>query len=286
MTRRLSHGREPIVPSSLCYVCVIGAAVQGAESFLEEPEGYVLTGLWDGRIVRLLSERRLQHVASTGAFAPLCLHLFIVALNGKRRRGRIFASLVARRRSRMFSLLGCSLYSVFLLSPLCAPGCPVAFRHSAGVHHGSSCSLEKQKHESTRCARPLGLQFASSPKKGDKILNLVVCDAWRGLLHVPVPSRQQMEMGTPPTPPSSTRELLKGKDSAELHIANAITEETNGRFYVTDSSSRSDAGRVGTKSPSFSYYLLPVYTYIWIRLYAYSHICFVSTYARSFSVFL
>lgn len=151
----------------------------GAESFLEEPEGYVLTGLWDGRIVRLLSEWRFQHVASTG------------------------------------------------------------------MHHGTACSLEKQKEESTRCARPLGLQFASLPKKGDKTLNVVVCDGWRGLLHVPVPSREQLEQGTPPTPPSSTRELLKGKDSAGLHIANSITEETNGRFYVTDSSSRSDAGRFG-----------------------------------------
>lgn len=40
--------------------------MQGAESFLEEPEGYVLTGLWDGRIVRLISDSLLQTVASTG----------------------------------------------------------------------------------------------------------------------------------------------------------------------------------------------------------------------------
>ncbi|CDJ43179.1 strictosidine synthase domain-containing protein, putative [Eimeria tenella] len=151
----------------------------GAESFLEEPEGSLLTGLWDGRIVRLLNERQLQHVASTG------------------------------------------------------------------VHYGTACSLERQKRESTRCSRPLGLQFASPPTKGEKTINLVVCDGWRGLLEVPVPSWEQAELGTHPTPPSATRELLKGRGSAQLHIANAITEKVDGKFFVTDSSARSDAGRFG-----------------------------------------
>ncbi|KAL8426851.1 hypothetical protein Efla_002459 [Eimeria flavescens] len=151
----------------------------GAESFLEEPDGCLLTGLWDGRIVRLLSDQRFQHVATTGR------------------------------------------------------------------HHGAACSLEKQKDESTRCSRVLGLQFASPPRKGDATSRLVVCDAWRGLLQVPVPSRQQVENGAPPAAAADTRELLLAKDSAALHIANAITEETNGRFFVTDSSLRSDAGRFG-----------------------------------------
>lgn len=115
---------------------------------------------------------------------------------------------------------------------------------TAGVHYGTACSLERQKRESTRCSRPLGLQFASPPTKGEKTINLVVCDGWRGLLEVPVPSWEQAELGTHPTPPSATRELLKGRGSAQLHIANAITEKVDGKFFVTDSSARSDAGRV------------------------------------------
>lgn len=117
----------------------------------------------------------------------------------------------------------------------------------AGVHHGTACSLEKQSDESTRCSRPLGLQFASAPTKGDKNYNLLVCDGWRGLLHVAVPSYQAVEQGAKPTPATSTKELLKGENSAVVHIANAITEETNGKFYLTDSSSRSDAGRVRSR---------------------------------------
>ncbi|KAL8451073.1 hypothetical protein Emag_002946 [Eimeria magna] len=151
----------------------------GAESFLEEPDGCLLTGLWDGRIVRLLNDKTFQHVATTGR------------------------------------------------------------------HHGSSCSLKKQKEEATRCSRPLGLQFASVPKKGDKTSDLVVCDAWQGLLRVSVPSRVSVEKGAKPTPPSEAKLLLQAKGSATPYIANAVTEETNGRLYVTDSSMRADAGRFG-----------------------------------------
>ncbi|KAL8273502.1 hypothetical protein Esti_002568 [Eimeria stiedai] len=150
----------------------------GAESFLEEPDGSLLTGLWDGRIVRLLSDKTFQHVATTGR------------------------------------------------------------------HHGHSCSLKKRE-EATRCSRPLGLQFASAPKKGDNAADLVVCDAWQGLLRVSVPSRVSLEKGAGPTPPSEAKLLLQAEGSATPHIANAVTEETNGRLYVTDSSARADAGRFG-----------------------------------------
>ncbi|KAL8429814.1 hypothetical protein ACSSS7_006312 [Eimeria intestinalis] len=169
----------------------------GAESFLEEPDGCVLTGLWDGRIVRLLSDKEFQHVATTGR------------------------------------------------------------------HHGTSCSLKKQKEESTRCSRPLGLQFASVPKKGDKTADLVVCDGWQGLLRVPVPSRISVEKGAGPTPPSEAKLLLQAEGSATPYVINAVTEETNGRLYVTDSSARADAGRVSLKnvlfdSPIFARRLLSV----------------------------
>lgn len=41
-------------------------ASQGPDSLLVEPEGTILTGLWDGRIVRLLDEDHFQHVATPG----------------------------------------------------------------------------------------------------------------------------------------------------------------------------------------------------------------------------
>ncbi|OEH78040.1 strictosidine synthase domain-containing protein [Cyclospora cayetanensis] len=151
----------------------------GAESFLEEPEGFLLTSLWDGRIVRLLTDRKMQHVASTGS------------------------------------------------------------------HHGVSCSRDRQKRVETRCSRPLGLQFASTPRKEDKTFSLVVCDGWRGLLQVSVPSSQQIEAGVPPTPSSHARQLLQGANSQSVFIPNAITEQVDGRFFVTDSSEHSDASRFG-----------------------------------------
>ncbi|CDJ58554.1 strictosidine synthase domain-containing protein, putative, partial [Eimeria maxima] len=112
-------------------------------------------------------------------------------------------------------------------------------------HHGTACSAERQRRESTRCSRPLGLQFASTPKKEDKSFNLIVCDGWRGLLQVVVPSARQRELGTPPQPASAVQELLKGSGSAQVYIPNAVTEQVQGKFYLTDSSSRSDAGRFG-----------------------------------------
>ncbi|KAL8451322.1 hypothetical protein Emed_002050 [Eimeria media] len=113
----------------------------GAESFLEEPDGCLLTGLWDGRIVRLLSDKTFQHVATTG----------------------------------------------LLSSP----------RH---------------------------IMFA---EEAEERVDAIV------------------EKGAQPTPPSEAKLLLQAKDSAKPHVANAVTEETNGRVYVTDSSMRADAGRFG-----------------------------------------
>ena len=55
--------------ATACMLYHTCAVLQGAESFLQEPDGSLLTGLWDGRIVRLLTERRLQHVASTGVLS-------------------------------------------------------------------------------------------------------------------------------------------------------------------------------------------------------------------------
>lgn len=108
--------------------------------------------------------------------------------------------------------------------------------------------MEGQRRESTRCSRPLGLQFASAPAKEDRSLSLIVCDGWRGLLQVSVPSARQRELGVHPTPAAAAQELLKGAGSAKLHIPNAVTEQVNGKFYVTDSSSRSDAGRVSIQT--------------------------------------
>lgn len=41
--------------------------IVGPETLLPEPEGTILTGLWDGRIVRLLDELHVQHLATSGA---------------------------------------------------------------------------------------------------------------------------------------------------------------------------------------------------------------------------
>ncbi|CDJ47952.1 strictosidine synthase domain-containing protein, putative [Eimeria brunetti] len=60
-----------------------------------------------------------------------------------------------------------------------------------------------------------------------------------------VPSAQQHERGAPPTPAAAAQQLLQQQDSAKVFIPNAITEEIHGKFYVTDSSTRSDAGRFG-----------------------------------------
>ncbi|CDJ56396.1 hypothetical protein EMWEY_00018210, partial [Eimeria maxima] len=53
----LDYGEERLGACTLLYVYVCvgvwwcrGVSGWGAESFLEEPEGHLLTGLWDGRI--------------------------------------------------------------------------------------------------------------------------------------------------------------------------------------------------------------------------------------------
>lgn len=54
---------------------LLALALQGPESLLPEPEGSILTGLWDGRVVRLLDETRMQHVATPGNATPVRLHI-------------------------------------------------------------------------------------------------------------------------------------------------------------------------------------------------------------------
>ena len=110
--------------SAACFLLLLSAVCfQGAESFLEEPDGYLLTGLWDGRIVRLISEHVYQHVASTGKSCLSSVHVYILGHMqlSKQVADRVFLPLPLSLRAPLWSLVQPGTAEASIYSLLSSP---------------------------------------------------------------------------------------------------------------------------------------------------------------------